>query len=64
MKSDAVCPHPLSSPLRPSSIASGADSIITLNTRDFPLDYCSSLGVSVLSPDAALSEMLIEDPLG
>lgn len=46
------------------AIASGADSIITLNTRDFPLDYCSSFGVSVLSPDAALSEMLIEDPLG
>jgi len=46
------------------AIASGADSIITLNTRDFPLDYCSSLRVSVLSPDTALTEILIEDPLG
>jgi predicted nucleic acid-binding protein len=46
------------------AVATGADSIITLNTRDFPIDYCSSLGVSVLSPDTVLTEVLIEDLLG
>ena len=46
------------------AIASGADSIITLNTRDFPSDYCSTVDVEILSPDEVLTEILNDDPLG
>lgn len=45
------------------AIASGADSIITLNTRDFPSDYCSTVDVEILSPDEVLTEILNDDPL-
>ncbi len=46
------------------AIASGADSIITLNTRDFPRDYCSTVDVEILSPDEVLTEISNDDPLG
>ncbi len=45
------------------AITSGADSIITLNTRDFPSDYCSTVDVEILSPDEVLTEILNDDPL-
>jgi len=46
------------------AIAVHADSIITLNTRDFSHDYCRSLGVAVKTPDDALTEILEDDRLG
>jgi predicted nucleic acid-binding protein len=41
-----------------------ADSIITLNIRDFPSTYCQSFGVGVLSPDDVLTQIMTEDSLG
>ena len=41
-----------------------ADSIITLNFRDFPSTYCQSFGVGVLSPDDVLTQIMTEDSLG
>jgi predicted nucleic acid-binding protein len=41
-----------------------ADSIITLNIRDFPSTYCQSFGVGVLSPDDVLTQIVTEDSLG
>ena len=46
------------------AITSHADSIVTLNIRDFPLAYCQSLGVAVLTPDRVLTELATDDPLG
>ena len=41
-----------------------ADSIITLNIRDFSSTYCQSFGVGVLSPDDVLTQIVTEDSLG
>jgi len=46
------------------ALASGADSIITLNVRDFPRIFCATLGVEILSPDEILTAILNNDPLG
>ena len=46
------------------AVAVGADAIITFNVRDFPADYCSSLGVEVLTPDDFAVITLHDDPVG
>ena len=46
------------------AVVTGADSVVTLNVRDFPPEYCQSIGVTVLSPDNALTEIATEDSLG
>ncbi|MEY4400551.1 MAG: hypothetical protein RL072_416 [Actinomycetota bacterium] len=46
------------------AVITGAGSVVTLNVRDFPSEYCQSLGVVVLSPDNALTEIATEDSLG
>ena len=46
------------------AVAVGADAIITFNVRDFPTDYCSSLGVEVLTPDDLAVETLRGDSVG
>lgn len=46
------------------AVSVGADSIITLNIRDFPVVYCKSLGVEIFTPDEILTKTLVGDPLG
>jgi len=46
------------------AVAVGADAIVTFNVRDFPADYCSSLGVEVLTPDDLAVENLRGDSVG
>lgn len=46
------------------AVAVGADAIVTFNVRDFPADYCSSLGVEVLTPDDFATTTLHDDSVG
>lgn len=46
------------------AVASEADSIITLNLRDFPRDYCESLGIAVVTPDEAARELAYNNLVG
>jgi len=46
------------------AVAVGADAIITFNVRDFPADYCMSLGIEVLTPDDLAVETLRGDSFG
>lgn len=46
------------------AVAASADSIVTFNIRDFPADYCMSLGVEVLTPDEFAATTLRDDAVG
>jgi hypothetical protein len=46
------------------AVATGADAIVTFNVRDFSAEYCSSLGVEVLTPDDFAAITLHDDPVG
>jgi hypothetical protein len=46
------------------AVATSADAIVTFNIRDFPADYCMSLGVEVLTPDDLAVETLRGDSVG
>jgi predicted nucleic acid-binding protein len=46
------------------ALATGADAIVTFNIRDFPADYCMSLGIEVLTPDDLAVETLRGNSVG
>lgn len=46
------------------AVAVGADAVVTFNVRDFPTDYCSSLGLEVPTPDDLAVETLRGDSVG
>ena len=43
------------------AVATSADAIVTFNFRDFPSEYCMSLGIAVLTPDDLAVETLRGD---
>ena len=46
------------------AVITGADAIVTFNIRDFPADYCMSLGIEVLTPDDLAVETLRANSVG
>lgn len=44
-----------------AAIAAGAESLVTINLKDFPDESCSPHGVTVMDPDVFLLELLAQD---
>ena len=55
-------PDPADVHVLATAIASGADTIITLNLRDFPARELSGYGVCAVAPDAVLMTLWLEAP--
>jgi predicted nucleic acid-binding protein len=56
--------HPKDRHVLAAAIASGADTLVTFNVRDFPEESCRPYGITAPDPDAFLLELMARDGRG
>lgn len=57
-----VLPDPADRHVLAAALAAGAETILTMNLRDFPASALAALGVKAVDPDSFLCEMNDADP--